>query len=147
MTFEGEFHHLRDAVLTPAPPRRIPILVAGDGPRVLRLAARYADAWNINGFGLPDERLSHVLGQLDEALDAEGRDPASIERTIGVTVRHPDVTVAPSDEPAFRGDADAMAAMFRAYDDLGVDHLILEAGPKTEASIEWVAAAVEHFTR
>jgi probable F420-dependent oxidoreductase len=146
VTFEGEFHRVRDAVLTPAPPRRIPILVAGDGPRVLRLAARYADAWNINGFGLPDDRLTDVLVELDEALDAKGRDRASIERTIGVTVRHPDVTVDPSDEPAFQGDADAMATMFQAYADLGVDHLILEAGPKTGASIEWIADAIERFT-
>lgn len=145
VTFDGEFHRLRDAVLAPAPTRRIPILVAGDGPRVLRLAARHADAWNDNGFGLPDERLHAVLGKLDDALEAEGRDRDSIERTIGVTVRHPDVVVDPADEPVFQGGTSELAAMFQAYADLGVDHLILEIGPKTEASIGWLSAAIGSF--
>ncbi len=153
VTFSGEFHQLRDAVLTPVPSRRIPILVAGDGPRVLRLAGRYADAWNDNGFGLPDDpnyfgmRLRTVLQSLDEALEAEGRDPTTIERTIGVTVRHPDVAIDPDDEPAFQGTTQEMAAMFDAYADLGVHHLILEVGPKTVASIGWVAEAIELFRR
>jgi probable F420-dependent oxidoreductase len=153
VTFLGEFHQLRDAVLTPVPSRRIPILVAGDGPRVLRLAGRYGDAWNDNGFGRPDDpnyfgvRLGTVLQSLDEALEAEGRDPTTVERTIGVTVRHPDVAIDPSDEPAFQGTSQEMAAMFDAYAVLGVDHLILEVGPKTVSSIGWVADAIELFRR
>jgi probable F420-dependent oxidoreductase len=153
VTFSGEFHQLREAVLTPVPSRRIPILVAGDGPRVLRLAGRYGDAWNDNGFGLPDDpnhlgiRLRTVLQSLDEALEAEGRDPTTVERTIGVTVRHPDVVIDPDDEPAFQGTTREMAAMFDAYADLGVDHLILEVGPKTVSSIGWVAEAIDLFRR
>jgi hypothetical protein len=40
-----------------------------------------------------------------------------------------------------------MVAMFDAYAALGVDHLILEVGPKTVASIGWVAEAIEQFRR
>jgi probable F420-dependent oxidoreductase len=145
VTFSGEFNELRDAVLAPAPSRPIPILVAGDGPRVLRLAGRYADAWNLNGFGRPDDRLRTVLRRLDESLEAEGRDPETLERTIGVTVRHPDATVDADDEPAFRGSPRELAAMFDAYADLGIDHLILEIGPKTIPSIEWLAEALDVF--
>jgi probable F420-dependent oxidoreductase len=147
VTFTSEFNQLRDAVLVPTPSRRIPLLVAGDGPRVLRLAGRYGDAWNDNGFGLPDDRLRTVLRRLDEALETEGRDPTTIERTIGVTVRHPDAAIDPDDEPAFQGTPREMAAMFDAYADLGVDHLILEVGPKTVASIGWVAEAIEQCRR
>ncbi len=153
VTYSGEFNQLLDAVLAPAPSRRIPLLIAGDGPRMLRLAGRYGDAWNDNGFGLPDDpnyfgvRLHTVLQSLDEALEAEGRDPKTIERTIGVTVRHPDVALDPDDEPAFQGTTQEMAAMFDAYADLGVDHLILEVGPKTVASIGWVAEAIKLFRR
>jgi FMNH2-dependent dimethyl sulfone monooxygenase len=147
VTFSGEFNQLRDAVLAPAPSRRIPLLLAGDGPRVLRMTGRYGDAWNDNGFGLPDDRLRTVLQRLDEALEEEGRDPTTVERTIGVTVRHPDVAVDPDDEPAFQGTTGELAAMFDAYADLGVDHLILEVGPKTVASIGWVADAIQLFRR
>lgn len=147
VTFAGEFNQLRDAVLAPAPSRRIPILVAGDGPRVLRLAGRYGDAWNDNGFGLPDERLRRVLKSLDESLEAEGRDPSTLERTIGVTVRRPGVAVHPDDEPAFQGAPRELAEVFSTYADLGVDHLILEVGPKTIASIAWVSEAIDLFRR
>jgi probable F420-dependent oxidoreductase len=147
VTFSGEFNQLRDAVLAPAPSRRIPLLLAGDGPRVLRMTGRYGDGWNDNGFGLPDDRLRTVLQRLDEALEAEGRDPTTVERTIGVTVRHPDVAIDPDDEPAFQGTTGELAAMFDAYAELGVDHLILEVGPKTVASIGWVADAIQLFRR
>ena len=147
VTFSGEFNQLRDAVLAPVPSRRIPMLVAGDGPRVLRLASRYGDAWNNNGFGLPDERLRTDLRRLDESLEAAGRDPTTMERTIGVTVRHPDVAVDPDDEPAFQGTPRELATVFDAYTDLGVDHLILEVGPKTIASIAWVSEAIDLFRR
>ncbi|MFD0578889.1 LLM class flavin-dependent oxidoreductase [Dactylosporangium darangshiense] len=39
VTTSGRFHRLRDASLLPPPDRRIPLLVAGAGPGVLRLAA------------------------------------------------------------------------------------------------------------
>jgi hypothetical protein len=64
-----------------------------------------------------------------------------------VTVRHPDVRIDPDDEPAFQGTSQEMATMFDAYADLGVDHLILELGPKTVASIGWVAEAIDLFRR
>jgi hypothetical protein len=57
VTVSGRFHEVADAALLPPPERPIPLLVAATGPRMLRLTARYADAWNTAWFGLPDERL------------------------------------------------------------------------------------------
>ena len=53
VTFAGRYHETRDAILAPAPDRRIPILVAASGPRMLRLTARHADAWTRPGTGRP----------------------------------------------------------------------------------------------
>lgn len=63
----------------PAPVQeRLPVLVGGRGDRMLGLVARYADAWNVNGF-LAD------ITERDEALRRScasvGRDQAEIERT------------------------------------------------------------------
>src|SRR5262249_22577877 len=66
-----------DGVRAPPPPRRVPILIAGEGPRMMRLAARSADAWNVSWFG-PDEALTSALAAFDDALRAEGRDPSTI---------------------------------------------------------------------
>jgi FMNH2-dependent dimethyl sulfone monooxygenase len=142
VTTSGRFHQLDDAVLAPPPRRRVPILVAGDGPKMLRLTARSADAWNTAWFGAPDRALGDALESFDRALAAEGRDPSSIERTIGVTIRDPDLPIDEADEPAFRGSVDEMAAMFDEYARLGVDQLILEIAPKTSASLARVAEAL-----
>jgi probable F420-dependent oxidoreductase len=68
----------RLAVLNPPPTRRIPILVAADGPRALRLAARHADIWHTFADG---EAFSRKSEQLDEHCREIGRDPAGIERS------------------------------------------------------------------
>src|SRR5215467_10235638 len=44
VTYGGRYYSVDKAVLLPAPERPIPVLVAGDGPRMLALTARYADA-------------------------------------------------------------------------------------------------------
>jgi transaldolase len=47
VTYDGSNVTLRDAVLAPAPERPPPMWVGGKGgPRLLRLAARFADGWN-----------------------------------------------------------------------------------------------------
>ena len=79
----------RDAVLLPPARPDLPILVAAKGPRMLELTARHADAWNQAWFGLPDERLARVRGELREACERVGRDPATLTITVGVTVRYP----------------------------------------------------------
>ncbi|HEX8630025.1 MAG TPA: LLM class F420-dependent oxidoreductase [Catenuloplanes sp.] len=72
----------RFAALTPAPTRRIPVLVAGGGPKTLRLVARHADIWHT--FAAGDE-----LGQKSRLLDGYchdlGRDPGEIERSAFVS--------------------------------------------------------------
>lgn len=73
VSFEGRYHEVHDAELVPAPNRRIAVLVAGDGPRMLRLTARYADAWNTAWYGAPDDDLRHLLESLAVAVEAEGR--------------------------------------------------------------------------
>jgi probable F420-dependent oxidoreductase len=70
-------------VLDPPPVGRLPILIGGGGEKVtLRLVATYADAWN--GFG-PAETFAHKSAVLDRWCAEVGRDPAEIERTIGVS--------------------------------------------------------------
>ena len=46
--FEGAYYTARDCVLAPPGPRpgAIPIMIGGEGPRMMRLVARYADEWN-----------------------------------------------------------------------------------------------------
>lgn len=68
--------------LNPPPTRDIPLLIGGGGEKkTLRYAARHADIWH--GFGEP-EVWAHKSRVLDEWCEAEGTDPAAIERSVGV---------------------------------------------------------------
>jgi hypothetical protein len=141
VTFGGRYHHARDAVLLPLPERRIPILVAAKGPRMLRLTARYADAWNTAWFGHPDDRLRRRVADLDAALDAEGRDPATLRRTVGMHVVDPDVLTS-DDDVAFGGSIDRLARAIDAYEGLGFDDVIAVLQPMTERSLDRLAEAL-----
>ena len=80
-TYAGEHYQIVDAPFEPKPLQRprMPVLIGGSGPRMLRLAARHADIWN--AVGTPDE--GGALNQrLDAACTVEGRDPASLVRTV-----------------------------------------------------------------
>lgn len=92
-TFEGRFYRLEDAPLAPGPVQRprIPILVAAHRPRMLRLAARFADQWDTfaetpgtatEGVATP---LAERIRALDAACAAVGRDPATIRRSTWAT--------------------------------------------------------------
>jgi F420-dependent oxidoreductase-like protein len=80
-TYEGNHYSILDAPFEPKPLQRprMPLLIGGSGPRMLRLSARHADIWN--AVGVPEE-LATINQRLDEACLAEGRDPTSLVRTV-----------------------------------------------------------------
>ena len=144
VSFAGRYEEVRDAVLAPAPGRRIPVLVAAFGTRMLRLTARHADAWNTAWYGAPDEQLREALATFDAAIAAEGRDRADLTLTVGMTVHDPEKSAPDDDEedPSFSGSVDELAHAIDAYAALGIGHLILLLQPLTEASLERVALAL-----
>jgi F420-dependent oxidoreductase-like protein len=92
-TYAGRHYQLDDAPLEPRPLQtpRIPILIAAHRPRMLRLAARYADQWDSFAAmsdtatdGVETE-LAERIRYLDEACRAIGRDPAEIRRSTWAT--------------------------------------------------------------
>jgi alkanesulfonate monooxygenase SsuD/methylene tetrahydromethanopterin reductase-like flavin-dependent oxidoreductase (luciferase family) len=110
---------------------------------MLRLTARYADAWNTAWFGHPDDRLRQRLADLETALDAEGRDPATLRRTVGMHVLDPDVTTSDDgDDVAFGGSVDELASVIDAYEALAFDDVVVVLQPMTGQSLDRLAEAV-----
>jgi probable F420-dependent oxidoreductase len=124
--FEGEYVTARNAMMLPPARPGLPILIACEGPRMLGLTARYADAWNTAWYGEPDDRLSTQRDALRQACEKAGRDPAEIEITVGVTVRYPGVD---RGGPALEGSPEHMAEVLAAYAAAGVDHITAELQP------------------
>jgi alkanesulfonate monooxygenase SsuD/methylene tetrahydromethanopterin reductase-like flavin-dependent oxidoreductase (luciferase family) len=144
VTLAGTYYQVRDAVVRPPPDRPIPILVAAKGRRMLRLTARHADAWNTAWFGLPDDRLHRRLAELNAALEAEGRDPATLRRTVGMEVRDPKAADSGEDlGVGFGGSVDELAWAIDAHERLGFDDLIVQLEPKTTRSLDRLAEALE----
>lgn len=88
-TFTGRFYRLDDARLQPPPVQhpRIPILIAAHRPRMLRIAARYADQWDTFA-AMPgtatdgvEAEVADRIALLDRACLDIGRDPTGIRRS------------------------------------------------------------------
>jgi alkanesulfonate monooxygenase SsuD/methylene tetrahydromethanopterin reductase-like flavin-dependent oxidoreductase (luciferase family) len=65
---------------------RPPFLVAGNGPRGMRLAARYGDGWVANPQvpedGDPYEEVRRTVNRLERVCVEEGRDPAELAKVL-----------------------------------------------------------------
>lgn len=73
----------RWAQLNPPPTRHIPVLIGGGGEKkTLRLVARHGDIWHSFADATT---FTHKSGVLDDWCHREGRDPALIERSVGVS--------------------------------------------------------------
>ena len=111
-TFDGRFYHLVEARSDPLPIQkpRPPIIIGGTGEqRTLRIAARWADQWNLPG-GEPD-LLRHKIEVLHRHCADIGRDPAEIKVSVKVKAD---------------GDPGAVADLVAAYREAGAQHAIAQ---------------------
>jgi F420-dependent oxidoreductase-like protein len=83
-SFEGQYFQLVEARNEPRPVQaKLPIWIGGAGEkRTLKMAARYADGWNVP-FVTP-EQFAHKCAVLDAHCADVGRDPREISRAINV---------------------------------------------------------------
>lgn len=84
VTFAGRHFQVDDATCLPKPlQQRLPLWIGGRGERrTLEIAARRADGWNAAYVSAAEfGRLGRVL---DDWCDAEGRDPATIQRGVNL---------------------------------------------------------------
>ena len=80
-TYQGKHYQLEEALFRPQPIQRPrpPLTLGAHGPRMMRIVAQYADAWN--SFGTVEE-MRQRNAVLDEQCAAIGRDPKEIWRGL-----------------------------------------------------------------
>ena len=145
--FHGRFYHADDCALGPRGPRPEgpPILIAAKAPKMMRLAAQYADIWNIPLFPATPEEWKPHLDAMEEMCNAVGRDPATLEKTtIVITamtkgVRHPADDLA---EP-LSGEPERVAERIRRFYDAGFQEVILWPALSSAEAVEELARVVE----
>jgi F420-dependent oxidoreductase-like protein len=125
--FKGRHYELAETLCVPEPISRPhpPILIGGSGERkTLRLVARYAEACNL--FASTPTEVARKLEVLQRHCDAEGRDPATIRKTIldvggGLAA----------------GDVDTFVTEMAEYARVGIDDVIvMPMGNEPERWIE-----------
>ncbi|HYI24516.1 MAG TPA: LLM class flavin-dependent oxidoreductase, partial [Thermomicrobiales bacterium] len=125
--FTGTYVSAPNCELRPVPSRKIPLLIAGRGPRMLRLTAAHADLWNMAWFG-DVSALALSRADLEAACAGVGRDPGTLGVTVGVHVALPEaLDDAPNPDRVLTGSPEEIAAGLRGYRDAGVEHVICGA--------------------
>jgi alkanesulfonate monooxygenase SsuD/methylene tetrahydromethanopterin reductase-like flavin-dependent oxidoreductase (luciferase family) len=129
--FEDAFATVRrmlregDPVLQP-PPRRVPIVIGSNGPRMLSIALPHVDAWNTwyAWYGNTAEGF--------EALHARLGIPSEVERSACALVVLDGIEERRADAPAITAN---VAERVRELGDAGADEVIIVVSPCTERSI------------
>jgi len=142
--FKGTWHAAHDLPQQPVGPRPngIPILIGGNGPRGQRAAARYADIYScyVEQCAQVDE-VAPRLESLDAICAELGRDPATIGRSVGVSV-HPLDPVGKRPD-VVSGSSEEIADAFRSFRDGGFTRLEIMLGPGTMEALDALAPVVE----
>jgi probable F420-dependent oxidoreductase len=149
VTVDGRWHRAAAELLPAGPrPKGPPILIAGKRPRMLRLVARQADAWNAAWYGRREraDELVQRISHLREACAAGGRDPSTITMTVGLFVHFPELPDPGHEDPpenSISGGADEVGEAIAAYRELGIEHAIVHVWPPTAAAVVELGKAAE----
>lgn len=93
----GEHYEARGARMVPGCVQRprVPFVVAANGPKAMRVAARHGQGWATYGTAVDAEppaqawerwwaRLADAVAQFEDAVHEVGRDPAAVDRYLNV---------------------------------------------------------------
>jgi alkanesulfonate monooxygenase SsuD/methylene tetrahydromethanopterin reductase-like flavin-dependent oxidoreductase (luciferase family) len=145
--FAGQYYQARNCDDVPRGPRPQgpPLQMGGEGPRMLRLTAQYADLWNTGYMGQP-ETMTGPLAKIAAACREVGRDPASIGVTALIGLWFPDLQ---PEKPSFgnflSGPPEELAAAMRGYAELGVRHIMFQFAPNTDESRKRLTEALHIY--
>jgi len=153
--FAGEWFTFDGAVCEPKPVQSpLPLLVGAKGDRMIGIAARWADEWNM--WGLP-EVVAGRMAVLERTCERIGRDPGTLARSTQALVMLTDdaeaarafvESVAP--RAAVAGTPDQVAEVVGRWQDVGIDELIvpdfvLGTGDRKLEALDALAVAFAPF--
>src|SRR5690349_4990131 len=142
--FHGQYYQVHNCVLRPRGPSPTGprILIGAHRPRMLQLVAQYADAWNTawhTDTAIVKERYEPLV----QACAALGRDPATIEITVGTEVRLQPRKDDESPDRAISGSPEEIASRLQDFTSVGTSHLIVSLDSVTPASVQQLGHIVE----
>jgi alkanesulfonate monooxygenase SsuD/methylene tetrahydromethanopterin reductase-like flavin-dependent oxidoreductase (luciferase family) len=148
---EGTYHAARDLEHRPIGPRpgRIPLMLGGHGPKMLKLAATHADIWS--AYSEQRDDVEEFVGKLSafEAACAEvGRDPATVGKSAGISIAPVPTADTGGDAPsALTGDPEVIADAILAFEAAGFTQLEFLLQPQTPAALDAMAPIIERVRK
>ena len=154
VSFAGKHYQVSDAVNSPPPISRIPIMIGGSGEKkTLRMVAQYADESNLSSG--PINEIPHKLEVLEEHCERLGRDRSEIVvtklqmvcvaptmeeaesdlREVGAAKGWSDEVIEMAKMILIYGDPDTVGEKLQACMDTGIDGMTINLaanGHKTE---------------
>jgi F420-dependent oxidoreductase-like protein len=128
-TVSGEYYEVTDAIAEPkAVQDHLPILIGGQGDRMLGIVARYADEWNM--WSTPDS-IAQRRAVLDQRCEAIGRDPAQIQTSTQALFFPMPTDDGAADledsmpRPVVAGTPNRMGETIAGWAEAGVDEIIV----------------------
>lgn len=143
--FAGRYERAVNCEIRPQGPRTAgpPLLIGAFGPRMLRLAARYADRVN-SGFDI--ENVAPGQTPIDEACRAVGRDPATLPLSFPGWIAFPDLGPTPGHMRDSQYDsAEGVAAYLRKNRALGVAEVMIDFRPNNLAALARLSDALKLY--
>lgn len=148
--FAGKYYTARDCEITPRSPRLEgpPLMIGAGKPRMLRLAAQYADLYNVGYMSIPRSTAA-PLRALKKACQAVDRDLASLPYTFLISMAYPDLLGWKESKKrgVLSGSVEEIAGILAEYEALGAAHLMFHLRPSTPAAYTKLAEAVQLYRK
>ncbi|QBD75035.1 LLM class flavin-dependent oxidoreductase [Ktedonosporobacter rubrisoli] len=142
--FEGRYYQLSNCVSKPQgpSPKGPRIMIGSRKPRMTRLVARYADAWNTH-WHTSAEQVKEPYAQLLAACKEVGRDPNEVELTAGIVMSLLKDDEKGENKNAISGTPEQIAQSLREFANEGVKHVIIQFEPQGVEGLERLAPAIK----
>ena len=125
--FRGRYFEAHEAILGPRGPQgtAIPIWIGARGPRMMRLAAQWADTVNFMPPLSSLDAVHTLMSQFEDACRDAGRDPSVVEKTgwARLTLIRSDAGSTDTPSTAITGDPEQIAAQLHTFHRAGVSHI------------------------
>lgn len=138
-TFEGKYYRVTGAYCEPKPDPVPQIMMGAFRPKMLHLAAKYADGWNVSSTGIQPYR--RLVEEFERLCARVGRDPSTVRRSwcggcicaptqdgvkriAGDRYNAQDL----EDDFDFIGTPDQLVEQMRPFIEQGVDYFMLDCG-------------------
>jgi probable F420-dependent oxidoreductase len=147
VTYSGHYARAEDAVLLPAPARRVPLMVGATGERMLAITLPHVDAWNtwFDWYGNTAEGFAERNAGISAAAERVGRPAAEVERSACVFVELERAVGGRSSAEVPPVSLAGLAAHLRELAEAGADEAILVVDPIDRGSIEQLGEVVALF--